>query len=973
MPRGPRPSAPEAATLALFFLSGASALIYEVVWSRQFTFVFGGTAAAIATVLAAYMAGLALGSWVAGRRIDQGGHPLRVYAWLEAGIAGWALGLPLLLAGLDGLHAALYRQFHPGAATLALIRFLLAFLVLLVPTTLMGATLPVLARLVAAGGGDAARIGRLYGTNTAGAVAGTAAAGFLLVPGFGLWTSTVVAVVFNLAVAALALLLARRLPVPAVAAGAAGQAGAPGDRRGGAGGVDPDIRRTALIVYGLSGLAALACEVAWTKALSGVLGTTTYAFSAMLTTFLLGLALGALAAARLVRRFDAARLLAWTQLGIAVIVLATVPFFGELPLHFVEAYRRWGASWGAQVGYRFLLCAVAMLPATLLMGAAFPLVARLHAERPGDTGRRIGDLYAVNTVGAIVGSLAAGFVLVPALGRQGTMLAAALVNVAGAALLYGVLARKGRLPRPAMMAAAATAIVGAVAATGAFRPWDRWLQTSGAYVYAPQYAALTVPLGEALRAQNLLYFREEAEATIAVTRLEHVLSLRLNGKVDASSSGDMGTQIVLAQAPLLHHARPESVLVIGLASGVSAGSALTHASIRHLDCLEILPAMPEATRFFDRENGGVLDDPRFHLVVGDGRHHLRLTERRYDVILSEPSNPWIAGIGALFTREYFRLVADRLAPGGIYAHWVQTYHMERSELAAMLRTFAATFPHREIWIGSTTDLILLGSMTPITAPADLPARLAAPRVAADLARIGVRDARSFRLARIGGATAIERLAGGPGPMITDDNLMLEFRLPRHVLEGPADPVRLAGLAAVREPSGGAADPCDRARGDALAGIDRFNDGDAAGARRLLEAAVAACPDDPLARDYCGRVLLDAAQAELGAGRAAAAGALFERVLAIGAGIERAQVLNYLGQLQLAAGQLDSAEVLLTAARDIEPRLPPVQRNLGLLYESRGDLARARTAYREALAGRPGDPDLAARLEAVGGAADAESR
>ncbi|TPW08310.1 MAG: spermidine synthase, partial [bacterium] len=333
-------SGTDLAVLGLFFLSGASALVYEVVWSRLFTFVFGGTASAIATVLSAYMAGLAIGSYLFGRRIDRGGHPLVIYAILEAGIAAWAIILPFVLTLLDGLYGGLYRSLDPGPMALSLIRFALSFLVLLVPTILMGGTLPVLSRLLVDNRSSVGlKAGLLYAINTVGAVAGTASAGFFLIPSFGMRSSTWIAVAFNVIVTLLAVLLVRKIPAPGAEPARDISTSAPAPREAhvrpavdtGAGG----IRRAALIVYALSGFAALTYEVAWTKVLSGALGTTTYAFTAMLTTFLAGLSLGALIAARLLNRFEPARLMALFQLGIAVLALLALPLFGNLPILFI--------------------------------------------------------------------------------------------------------------------------------------------------------------------------------------------------------------------------------------------------------------------------------------------------------------------------------------------------------------------------------------------------------------------------------------------------------------------------------------------------------------------------------------------------------------------------------------------------------------------------------------------------------------
>jgi spermidine synthase len=964
----------ELAVLGLFFLSGASALVYQVVWSRLFTFVFGGTAAAIGTVLAAYMAGLALGSYVFGRRIDRGGHPLVVYAILEAGIAVWAIVLPFVLDLFDGLYGNLYRSLNPGPLVLSSLRFTLSFLVLLVPTILMGGTLPVLSRLlVEKRSAIGLKAGLLYGTNTVGAVVGTAAAGFFLIPIFGMRTATWIAIAFNLLVTLLGLLLAKRIPrpaaedapdaAPAVADAGPTKAAARAETAAAPTGPSPltptPVRRAALIVYALSGFSALVYEVAWVKVLSGALGTTTYAFSAMLTTFLLGLSIGALLFARLADRFHPARLFALTQLGIALLVLLGLPLFGNLPVLFIEAFRTWGPSWEAQNFARFLLCAVTMLPPTILMGGAFPLVARIYADRSGGLGRQVGELYAANTVGAILGSFSAGFILVPTFGRQTSLLIPVAMNLLAAAFLLAALARVRLLTRGAGIAAVATAAAILVAAPFALKRWDPYLMASGAYVYADSYAQ-DPDFRKSLRSQRLVHFREESEAILSVWRSEHVLSLRTNGKVEASTSGDMLTQQMISHLPLLYHPAPDDVLMIGLASGISMGSVLVHPTVKKADCVEMLGGMREVSDYFREWNHDCLRDPRTTLIINDGRNHLDIHDTKYDVIISQPSNPWIVGIGSLFTREFFALGASRLKEGGVFCQWVQTYQMSRRDFGSILRTYHEVFPHVTIWMGVPGDVILIGSREPLALPRErLLERLAVPSVAADLRTVGVDSPEGFLVGYLGSAETIAALTRPAGPVITDDNLLLEFSMPRNLYDPKVDMMDPMRLVEAREPMDhalttrpeGAADWAATAqrlfagRTATLTGILEYLGGRSAEAVVHLERAIATVPEDPLAAQYLGISRNEIGIRLLQGGQTTQAMNEFERVTEVGSRSEQALARNNIGLQLFTQGLVDSARRHWQIAADLVPGSPIIRFNLALALDNLGETAGAILNYR----------------------------
>jgi spermidine synthase len=795
--------------LACLLLSGMSGLVYEVAWVRSLELIFGATTFAIATVLASFMGGLAAGSAAAGAweaRLRRR-HPLRLYAACEAGIAVTALLVPLAFRLLVPMTRGVWEVFHASFTLFSLLRFLLCAAVLLVPTALMGATLPILSRYVAAPRADqpgarasepARRVGLLYAVNTAGAVAGCALAGLVLMPGLGLVGTQCAAVTLNLAAAAGALLVARRRPFVATAAPTEIPASA--ERAAAPTGYRPTLF---ILAYALSGGVAMLYEVAWSRSLVLVLGSSTYAYTTMLTTFLVGLTAGAWVGARVLRTsIDPLLAIGLCQLLTAVTTALGLFTAGELPYLYVRLAGALNPTARGFLGLQLLLAAAVMFPPTLGLGAMFPLTLGglgLDSQRAQ---RLVSRAYAWNTLGAIAGSLLGGFWLLPLLGSRNVLLAGIAVNAAvafaGVALARAPELR--RLPRAALL----LLIVAFVANLAVAAPaWRSDVMSSGVFRYADRYRGLDrAEFRRRVRESHgdILFFEEGLTCTISVFRTTRSLTLLNNGKPDASVPpgllpgagpagpeplGDLPTQVLVGQLPLLLADRIEDVMVIGLGSGVTLGSVLTH-PVKHVDALELEAAVVHGSRFFDRHSGAPLEDPRVSLVVNDARNDLLVRDRQYDVILSEPSNPWIPGAASLFTRDFFRIARSRLRPEGVLCQWLQLYEMWPEDFQAILRSFQEVFPAVQIWrVGS--DAILLGG------PRDLPLRVgpifarASERVRADLGRIGIHGPEDL-LAHfwIGGDEL--RAAVPPGPLNTDDNMRIEFAAPLRMLA--RDPDRL---------------------------------------------------------------------------------------------------------------------------------------------------------------------------------------
>jgi spermidine synthase len=776
---------------ACFFLSGAAALLYEVVWMRLLGLVFGHTVHAVTTVLAAYMGGLALGSLAAGRWADRLRRPLRAYGLIEAAIGLYCLATPLMFRATESVYAWVFRGLQPGPLASGLLHFAMAALVLLPPTALMGATLPILARAVVEGPRLAAsRVGTLYAVNTWGAVVGTAATGFALLPALGLRRTVWLGVAIDLVVAALALLLERhatatgeapREPAEALAAprGPAVPATAPGRLEVG----------VALAAIGVAGAASMAYEVAWTRALSLALGSSTYAFTAMLTTFLVGLALGALLVSRLlVRRSPGLAAFGVVEIAVAFLGVAILPLFGRLPEAMLLVLGSAGVSHASALAAQFGLGFLVMIVPTLLIGTTFPLVIAAVGRGIERLGREVGIVYGANTIGTIAGSVLAGFALIPALGIQRTVVVAAAANLAAGLAVLWVAMRGGSgtsgtsgsavgwLRRRPWLAGGAA--VGAFALLVAAAPrWDPRVMTAGVAIYAEVFRDLSP--GEFRRRQErreLLLYEEGLSTTVAVSRSPTAISLSVNGKTDASTGRDMATQLMLGHLGALLHPEPRQALVIGLASGITVGAIAQH-PLQAIDVAEIEPAMVDASRFFAKENRNALADPRVRVILGDGRQILEAAAVPYDIIVSEPSNPWIAGVASLFTREFYESARRHLAPGGIMVQWLQGYSIFTDDVRMVLRTMQEVFPDVSVWSPFPGDFLLIASSNPPVVDAGAVESRAArsPALREDLAHLRLDAEGLARRFFLGDADA-RRFAAG-APLNTDDRPLLEFSAP----------------------------------------------------------------------------------------------------------------------------------------------------------------------------------------------------
>lgn len=770
--------------------SGVAGLIYEVIWTRLLTLYIGHTTAAASAVVAAFLGGLAVGAAAGGAvasRISRR-QSLYGYVGLELFVGLAALMLPFELSALTPLLAWAYQDGAPGLL-FPIIRLLVCLLMIFLPAAALGATFPMAIRWFASESPNPARpTSVLYALNTVGAAVGALLAGFVLIPSIGLSGATYLGVggsaLAALSVLFLARLDGRRGDTPPVSASAAKRKGPrrPAFRRAPAEDeivYSPRLRRLAVGILGVSGFASLMHEIVWTRILSLVLGPTIYAFAATLAAVIAGVACGSALGSWLVGRGNRGRqhaviYLAFALAAAALTVSVTSSLAGqEIPRLVARQMASASQLFDQLFQQGALLTTALILPSAICLGATFPLTLAIVGESSPRVAGRFAIVYAVNTLGAVTGSLAAGFLVIPWLGLQGTLylVSGCLIAAALAVVLVASLPRIPRIAGMVMTAAAALALV-------VSPPWDRELLASGAYLYAP-FVPKDLDLETLLKAGTLLYYREGASSTVSVKRLTGTTTLAVDGKVDASNRGDMLTQKLIAHLPLLLHDQPRDVAIVGLGSGATAGAALRH-PIARADVIEISPEVVEASRFFEAENHRALEDPRTHLIVGDGRSHLLLSARQYDVIISEPSNPWIAGVAALFTQEFFQAARARLAPNGIICQWANAYNISNADLRAIVATFRSVFPDGMMFLVGADDVLLVGSTGPLEPRLpNIAAHWHRPGVAEDLASVSTLEPFSLLSLYAGGPRELERYAQGAA-VLTDDRMTLEFSAPHEL-------------------------------------------------------------------------------------------------------------------------------------------------------------------------------------------------
>ena len=703
----------------LFFLSGASSLMYEIIWMRMLTIYVGGSAFSVSIVLTVFMAGLALGSAIAGRiadRVRMSGRLLRIYGWLKLAVGLYGLLFPFLMIWCRPFYALLYHRLIDNFLIYNAASALISTLLLIIPTTMIGAALPLLCRFVINDLPHTGRLmGRIYGADTLGAAFGTLLCGFWLIGRLGMNGSLAVAVTVNIVIGLFCLLCFAPAmqnnpesinPPPSETAGK--------NRLTTANAVPPAIREripsqsfSLYFLLAVSAFCAMSYEVIWTKLLALLVGPTTYSFTIVLFTFITGLALGGLLFGRLADRSrNPFGLLVITQFAAAVSVLAVSQFLGNSQILFAKVLYEMRDSFFLLETVKAILLFAAMVIPTIFLGAAIPVVVRIRTKHLSTIGGMVGRLYAVSTVGALLGSFSAGFVFIPLWGKAPSLSILAALQAATAIVAWFRTAHRRSFSDITALVGAA----GVVVICLHLPDWDRLALSRGKYLRPDLYgkALKNMSLADSLfRGQkrlahldtddDIIRIEDGIGGLVAVGRTVNslgteIMFLSVNGKIVTSTLWDLNMMVIAGHLPMLLHRNPERALVVGLGSGITAGEML-HYPLKQLDVVEISPEVVKACDQFASFHNNLLNDPRVHIIVQDARTHVTLSEQTYDVIVSDPINPWMAGSASLFTLDNFRRVKSRLNPGGIFVQWFHAYQSGWDVFSMFGRTFRRAFPN----------------------------------------------------------------------------------------------------------------------------------------------------------------------------------------------------------------------------------------------------------------------------------------
>jgi spermidine synthase len=934
--------------LALYFLSGFSALIYEVLWARMLGLVLGTTMAAWATVLSAYMGGIALGSVFGGRWADRSAHPLRLFALCEAGIGAFGAASLMLIPALQQVFSAIGPLFGDSEALRTALRIAIAATALVPPAMLMGATFPIVSRSILAHnrpfGHD---LGIIYFVNTLGAVAGTIAAGFVLVPVLGVSLSLCAAAGINLLVSAALLLSSsnRRDERPARLAGETADTAAP-----------PFSAPSWLfpLILGCSGFCAMAFELLWGRTLVFFLTSTTYAFTVMLSVVLSGLAIGGMAAATINR--GKANPLAWIA-GLQLCI-GFLGFISPFLLQYVDPFIRFAEtpirhSWSQWLAARYAVSFFMVFPVALCMGIELPLCMGAAVRSLSAAGRSVGKLLFVNTACGIAGSLCAAFLLVPAVGTQRSFaVCAALASAAG--LIALVNARRGLVRLAGVLAVAMTALFVLSFVFSGACPMVLYSQ-----------AALV-----AGRPVSVLSYREDEAASVSVLKTDRERTLNIDG-FNAAGTYRYEYMHLMGHLPVLLSQSPDTALVICLGTGTTCGAVGLHPSVKRVDCIEISQAVIADAAFFDDVNNNVIGNPKIHILHDDGRNHLLGSPRTYNVITLEPMHPYLASATNLYSYDFYNLCRKRLAPHGIMAQWAPLHMLSSREYRTLISTFVAVFPHTSIWFLGTEG-VLVGTLDPLRIDVEAIERKMADRgVRADLEKISLSDPKRLLSCFLMDERAVAAYVKDV-PVMTDDRPLIEFSAPRNLVAATDGLwlVNMNDLEQRRVPV-----PAFTARADSAskAALDRFTEGaslymksqmsmarqDCFRALHEIDSALTLLPGDTTARMVRGEAADKAMAQCLNTARtlrrlgnlAAAEGAYLQ---ALGVDSTDAALQTEVATLYNTLGMVDKGLLHAEKAVAISPDDPAMLVNLAVVYMNLNRPADAKPLLRHAIGIREND-------------------
>ena len=729
--------------LSCFFFSGVAALIFQLCWTRLLLLSLGSTATAISIVLAAFMGGMAIGSASSTHSLFLKRNAISTFAILEAGIGFYALLSPVLLSLVSSIP---YES----------VRFVSALLSLLPATTAMGASLPLLVRALAHKN-LAIGLGQLYASNTAGAVVGPLLSVFFLFPYIGLTSTLWFGAIINILIATTVLAWQRYNDFSSTTEKLSVNS-------------NNFVSRPVLLSVAVSGFSAMVYEVAWGRTLSMVYGSSIYGVTIMLSTFLLGLTIGTSIATLQLKRKpqgDPLKRLAKVLIASAILAFTSLIITRNLPFLFLNFYNSIQGMDETLFVSQFIIASLLILPCTIVLGFTLPFAVNTFSEKSNSL--NVATLYTWNLIGSATGAVITSLLLFTNLGVEFTIRVAAAAVLLTA--LFLVFRTKSFSVPIATISSSATLIILALDPSG-----ERLMKSFGVYSSARTYGQYNLSqLRNIVDNHKLLYYRDGSSATVAVQQVEQFKLLKINGKTDASNGpGDMATQLLLGHLPFLT-GEAKHVALIGWGSGMTAGAVLKH-PVQKIDAFEIEPAVVEASRLFEPDNGTPLLDQRLELVLGDARSELKRRKTKYDFIISEPSNPWLTGVSNLFTLDFFKIARSHLSEDGVLCQWFHLYGMSEESTKSLLATFQEVFPH--VIVFKDRDLILLGSSKPLYFSMDrLDELYQTPSIADSLILTQMRYP-SDVLTNMTLDSEGVKLFSETGTLNTDDNMLLELQAPR---------------------------------------------------------------------------------------------------------------------------------------------------------------------------------------------------
>ena len=770
----------------LFVISGIAGLIYQVVWFKYLSLFLGNTTYAQMTVLATFLGGLAFGNYLFGKRSDSITNPVRVYSLLELFIGVYCLLYPTINSLVGNL-------FLSTASNLNLIskpflftgtRFLVAVILLFLPATAMGGTLPVLSNFFVERLQDARKeIATLYFLNSFGAVIGVVFAGFVLIKEFGLDITIYSTAFLNIFAGLVGFYLSRKqnklLERELVAAEDSNHKDLFE--------VDKQTVKRVVLVAGISGMAALLYEMVWVRLLINFFGSSTYAFSIMLMAFIGGITLGSLVISRnVLKKYNYVKLMTFLQGAIGFSTMFALLFYERLPylLWKVSAlFSKSRESFELFLAVEFIICFCLMLLPTLFMGMSLPVASEIVSASYKKIGVSVGRVFSVNTLGTVVGVILTGLVFIPLFGIKKTFEIGVALNLFGAFLLLSKYKSFSAKEKVFFYSICSIAFCSYLVF---FQKWNEKVLLSGVFrsfgVHPPSSFD---EFAKGFTDEEIIFYKEGMNATVAVTQsLQNKTNKRLiiNGKPDASTFFDMPTQVLLGEIPMMLHPDPKNIFVVGFGSGTTLGSVL-NSPVKKIICAEISKEVISAASLFEHENKNCINDPRVKIINEDAVTLLKLSKEKYDVIISEPSNPWVAGMGNLFSKEYFEKCSASLADGGIMVQWFHIYEADDDVVKLVLNTFSSVFPYSQLWGGVSNDIILVGSKKEIKiSPEVINEKFSSLLIKQDFERIGINNPFTFLACQSVSPRGFFSLSNDY-PINSEIHPLLEFLAPRAFFVG----------------------------------------------------------------------------------------------------------------------------------------------------------------------------------------------